>query len=207
MMKTILTAFLISATGISADGSLPLLRQLNNNDKTSGYILTMADCPGRCLTYNSTGTVILDDCTFEGGDKFWTIDHQCGGTGSFFQIKHVKTNNNRCIADPDDCSSCNQGITLVDCESDRAAWFSYGNLHKTGPKQYNLYSARCWLNEGKIMTLSTPSMDAKTCPENQAKGACERIEWNVDRFAKDVLYYEWSMNAVKTECDDAIYIR
>lgn len=202
-MKTIITALLISAASISAEGTL---RQLNG-DKTSGVIFTMADCPGKCLTYNSTGAVALDDCTFEGGDKYWTIDHNCGGSDSFFQIKHVKTQSNKCIADPDDCSSCNQGIALVDCESDRAAWFSYGNLHKTGPKQYNLYSARCWLNEGKIMTLSTPSMDAKTCPENQAKGACERIEWNVDRFAKDVLYYEWSMNQVKTECDDALFIR
>lgn len=141
----------------------------------------------------------------EGTKKYWSAVYDCESRDSFFKIEN--NGNGLCIADPLNCSSCEQDIGFVDCDSDAAAWFSYGNLHKTSPKAYYLYSARCWLNDGLIAVLATPSLEAKTCPINQAEGACERLEWNLDRFSKDVLYYEWSFNSLQREqqCSTSIF--
>jgi hypothetical protein len=196
---------LLSSTFGSANAdAVTNFRKLGNNRSVGGSLFHMADCPGKCLTYDeTTANVGLDPCKTGGNTKYWEIDYSCGGDESFFQIRHVIKS--MCIADPTDCSQCNQDVALVDCDSDEAAWFSHGNIHKSGPKAYNLYSARCWMNEGLIMALSTPSLDAKECPEDQSAEACERLEWNEDRFSKDVLYYEWGFNTVKSECDFSLF--
>jgi len=201
-------------------------RALPENDfSSSGYeIFTMADCPGKCLTTDvndSTTTIKLDDCIRGGANKYWENLYDCSDPGtnandyankkSFFKIRHVAsgTSNDEatwlCIEDPMDCGVCDTGIQLVPCSSEQAAWFSYGNLHKTSPKAYFLYSARCWLTEGMISVLSTPSMDSKTCPEDHSVGACERLEWNLDHYSKDVQHYEWSFNKVNEECDSFLF--
>ena len=173
-------------------------------NREDGYIFTMADCPGQCLSYNEQDKHIeLQACKHAKNEKMWEIVKSCNNDESFFQIRHVV--HNTCIAEPENCSVCNKGISLVDCNTEEAALFSYGNLHKTSPKAYNLYSARCWLKEGLISVLATPSLDAKTCPEDHSIGACERIEWNLDKFSKDVLYYEWSFNQIKSECDADLF--
>ena len=172
-----------------------------------GYQFSMADCPNRCLTYDSVHDLIeLADCRTGGNKKAWELNYSCGQhreLKGFFQIRNVV--NNKCVADPKDCSICNKDVSLVDCESDRAAWFSHGHLHKTAPKAYNLYSVRCWLNEGKVSVLTTPSMEAKTCPEDHSVGACQRLEWNADHYSRDIAYYEWSFNEIKTECEYGIF--
>lgn len=220
------TLLLLSAVYFSSvRSSLPTnLRKLGSNN---GFLFTMTDCPGKCLSYGDDSDVdtdnnndnenkINDDDLFEerriklancsdaGENKFWEKIDFCGGEQSFFQLRHV--NYDKCVSDPPDCSACHKSeIDLVDCDSNQAAWFSYGNLHKTSPQAYYLYSARCWLNDGIVSVLATPSLDAKACPQNHAEGACQRIEWNTDRFSKDVLYYEWSFNSVKSECDADLY--
>ena len=204
IIALLLCAVLCSATG--DDTNSMVLRGLQNNKGVGGYLFTMADCPGRCLIYNSTKNVPqieLESCKDSGNVKYWEIDDDCGNNEGFFKIRHVLQD--KCIADPEDCSTCNKDIDLVDCNTDEAALFSYGDLHKKSPKAYNLYSARCWLNEGLISVLATPSLDAKTCPENHASGACHRLEWNLDRFSSDVLYYEWSFNRVRAECDVTLF--
>lgn len=202
-MKAISTALLFSAVFHGANGEDRDLAEGERN--VGGFLFTMADCPGKCLTYNSLDQKIeLSACRTVGNSKVWELDYSCeGGKDGFFQVRHVI--DGLCIADPADCSACNKEITLVDCDSDLAALFSYGNLHKTSPLAYNMYSARCWLNEGLISVLATPSLESKTCPEDQAAGACQRIEWNLDHFSKDVLFYEWSFNEVKTECDATLF--
>lgn len=164
----------------------------------------MADCPGKCLSTTATQPAIvdLDDCSGSATDKYWEVLYNCAGEASFFKVSHVDTE--LCIADPDDCSVCDESVSLVSCDSDQAAWFSYGNLHKTSPKAYYLYSARCWLDEGQIAVLATPSLEAKTCPVDQSIGACQRIEWTMDRFSKDVLYYEFSFNPVSSQCSTSL---
>mmetsp|Transcript_1672 Transcript_1672/g.3245 ORF Transcript_1672/g.3245 Transcript_1672/m.3245 type:complete len:223 (-) Transcript_1672:134-802(-) len=177
-------------------------RNLAGGGRVGGYLFTMADCPGKCLTHNSTDlTVQMADCTTTGDDKMWELDWSCGNNkNGFFRIRNIVES--LCIADPTDCAACHQeDIGLVDCDHDRAALFSYGNLHKTAPQSNHLYSARCWLHQGHISVLSTPSLAAKTCPQDCSVGACERLEWNSDHFSKDVLYYEWSFNDVRSECD------
>lgn len=199
-MKSFSTALLLSLSVnlVKGDFEPSNLRKLAN-EKREGFIFNMADCPGKCLSYDESKVVDLQDCRYAENNKYWSINRSCGSDDSFFQIRHVLRD--LCIREPKDCSKCNKDIELVACDASEAAWFSYGNLHKTAPKKYNLYSARCWLNEGLISALSTPSLEGKTCPEDQTVEACQRIEWNVDRFAKDVLYYEFSFNEVKTECD------
>lgn len=126
------------------------------------------------------------------------------GDKSFFKIKHAA--DGWFLADQEDCSLGEENILdLVECDSDEAALFSNGQLHKTSPKAYNLYSARCWLNEGLISVLATPSLNVNTCPEDHSIGACERIESNLDHFTKDVLFYEWSFNQVKSACDASLF--
>ena len=154
------------------------------------------------VTVTDQAVLGLGDCPSQGQDKYWTILDDCGDGDSFFKVQNRVTE--LCIADPLDCSICNTDIGFVDCESEDAAWFSYGNLHKTSPKAYYLYSARCWLNEGLISTLATPSLDAMTCPDDQSAGACAQLEWNLDRFSKDVMYYEWSFNKMRR--DDCAFI-
>jgi hypothetical protein len=169
-----------------------------------GFLFKMSDCPNKCLAYDELDQRIeLQSCRASGNDKVWELDYSCGDKEGFFQIRHVL--NSQCIADPEDCSACGKDINLVDCDSDQAAWFSYGSLRKTSPKAYNLYSARCWLNEGLVSVLATPSLESKTCPEDQSISACQEIEWNVDHFSKDILYYEWSFNEVKTECGTELF--
>ena len=169
-----------------------------------GFLFTMSDCPGMCLTYNRIqGQIALSNCSTAGNMKVWEVDYSCGEEDGFFQVRNVMES--KCIADPTDCSSCNQGVTLVDCDNNNAAWFSYGSLHKTGPNAYYLYNTRCWLKEGKVSALSTPSLDSKTCPEDFSAGACRRLEWNADHFSRDISYYEWGFNEVKTECDDTLF--
>jgi hypothetical protein len=154
------------------------------------------------MTINEgNGFVELADCGTPSSRKFWQVDVDCSGDTSFFKIRY----GDYCIQDPDDCSACDTGIGLVDCTDESAAWFSYGNLHKTSPKAYSLYNARCWLDEGLVSVLATPSLEAKTCADDQTVGACQRLEWNLDRFSRDVLYYEWSFNSVKQECDSSLF--
>jgi len=215
-----------STTGLTTATSRAL-PEYDDFSNTGYEIFTMADCPGKCLTTevidDSTTTIKLDECVRGGENKFWQNLYDCSDPGnnnnnnnyydnkkSFFKIRHVAsgTSNDEddtwlCIEDPTDCGVCNTGIELVPCSSEQAAWFSYGNLHKTSPKAYFLYSARCWLREGLISVLSTPSMVSKTCPEDHSAGACERLEWNLDHFSKDVQHYEWSFNKVNEQCDDA----
>jgi hypothetical protein len=62
------------------------------------------------------------------------------------------------------------------------------------------------VDEGLISVLATPSLDSKTCPDNHAEGACERLEWNLHRFKSDVLAYEWSYNEVKENCDSSLFV-
>ncbi|CAJ1935059.1 unnamed protein product [Cylindrotheca closterium] len=172
-----------------------------------GYQFAMADCPNRCLTHDTIqNRVELADCRTGGNHKAWELNYSCGKhreLKGFFQIRNVL--NNKCIADPEDCAICNKDVSLVDCESERAAWFSHGHLHKTAPKAYSLYSARCWLNEGQVRVLATPSLESKTCPEDFAAGACDRLEWNADHYSRDIVYYEWSFNEIKTECEYDIF--
>mmetsp|Transcript_461 Transcript_461/g.714 ORF Transcript_461/g.714 Transcript_461/m.714 type:complete len:322 (+) Transcript_461:164-1129(+) len=172
-----------------------------------GYQFAMADCPNRCLTHDTSNDRIeLADCRTGGNHKAWELNYSCGQhreLKGFFQIRNVL--NNKCIADPEDCDVCNEDVSLVDCESSRAAWFSHGHLHKTAPKAYNLYSARCWLNEGRVRVLTTPSLESKTCPEDYSAGACHRLEWNSDHYSRDIVYYEWSFNEIKTECEYDIF--
>lgn len=196
----LLLAVALDATKADFDPSSNLRKLANGRQ---GVLFNMADCPGKCLSYDANNIVDLQECRYAGSNKFWSINRSCGGNDGFFQIKHVSED--LCIREPTDCSTCNKDIELVACDSNDAAWFSYGNLHKTAPKKYNLYSARCWLNEGLISALSTPSLGGKTCPEDHTTGACQRIEWNVDRFAKDVLYYEFSFNEVRDECDSELF--
>lgn len=200
--------YLLTTTALQVSASDVGLRRLASNDKTDrDFVFTMAKCPGKCLATigDAPPAIELDECSDTGGDKYWDLLYNCGGDhddSSFFKIRHVATQ--LCISDPDDCAVCDEVIRLVDCETDRAAWFSYGNLHKTSPKAYNLYSARCWLKEGRIAVLSTPSLDAKTCPQDQSTGACQRVEWNLDHFSSDVLYYEWSFNSVSSQCSTTL---
>jgi hypothetical protein len=208
--------FFLLIVASTAKGQQSSFRRLPKDDENTGgggggggggadqgTIFTMAECPGKCLSLDEKKEIIeLDDCHSASGKKFWSIDYSCAGSDSFFKIKHSEGG---CIADPEDCSICDKDIGLVNCDSHDAAWFSYGNLHKTSPKAYYLYSARCWLNEGKVSVLATPSLEAKTCPEDHSVGACERLEWNLDRFSSDVLYYEWSFNDVKETCDSSLF--
>ena len=156
------------------------------------------------MTINeNTGEIELDHCKTLSSRKCWEVVYDCAGDTSFFKIRH----GDFCIEDPQDCSVCNKEIGLVSCDNEKAAWFSYGNLHKTSPKANFLYNARCWLEEGFVSVLATPSLEAKTCPEDHSVGACERLEWNLDRFSLDVLYYEWSFNPVKQECESSLFKR
>lgn len=172
-----------------------------------GYQFAMADCPNRCLKHDTIHDRIeLGDCRTGGNQKAWELNYSCGQhreLKGFFQIRNVI--NNKCIADPEVCAVCNKNVSLVDCESERAAWFSHGHLHKTAPKSYNLYSARCWLNEGRVSVLTTPSLEAKTCPEDHSAGACHQLEWNADHYSRDIVYYEWSFNEIKKECEYDIF--
>ena len=195
-----------------AEDNTSFLRQLGA-EKIDGLIFTMADCPGRCMAYNELSKppmINLENCRESGTRKYWSVQKSCNGDESFFKIA-FEPENDLCIADPKSCSTCidektcNKDIELVDCSSDEAAWFSYGNLHKTSPKSSYLYSARCWLNEGVVFALGTPSLEAKTCPEDHSVGACERLEWNLDRFSKDVLYYEWSYNSISNSCAPTLF--
>jgi hypothetical protein len=180
----------------------------NKNDDRSGQSmrgvqLVMRDCPNKCLSYNSTdGQIDLRSCRTAGNDKLWELEYDCGRE-SFFRLRNV--NYGLCIVEPESCTSCNKEITLVSCDSDQAALFSYGNLHKIGERASYLYSARCWLNEGEISVLSTPSLDSKSGPKDFTNAACGRLEWNLDRFNKDVLYYEWAMNRVRADCDAELH--
>ncbi|KAL3939111.1 MAG: hypothetical protein SGBAC_006114 [Bacillariaceae sp.] len=172
-----------------------------------GYQFAMAECPNKCLTHDTINDRIeLADCRTGGNHKAWELKYSCGEhkeLKGFFQIRNVV--NNKCIADPEDCAICNKDVSLVDCDSNRASWFSHGHLHKTSPKAYNLYSARCWLNEGQVRVLTTPSLESKVCPEDHSVGACQRLEWNNDHYSKDIVYYEWSFNKIKTECEYDIF--
>jgi hypothetical protein len=193
---------IISTTLIFA--SVLDLARGQNERTVGGFLFKMSDCPNKCLAYDELDQRIeLESCRTSGNHKIWELDYSCGDKEGFFQIRHVL--HSQCIADPEDCSACAKDINLVDCDNDQAAWFSYGSLRKTSPKAYNLYSARCWLNEGLVSVLATPSLESKTCPEDQSLGACQRIEWNVDHFSKDILYYEWSFNEVKTECGSELF--
>jgi hypothetical protein len=207
MIGIFLIATFFTSANAASDASLRFSGERNLYSEKAGekfdrnYIFTMADCPGKCLSTTATEPAIVDleDCSGRlASDKYWEVLYNCAGEDSFFKISHVDSA--LCISEPDDCSVCDDEISLVSCDSDQAAWFSYGNLHKTSPKAYYLYSARCWLAEGKIAVLATPSLEAKTCPTDQSLGACQRIEWNVDRFSKDVLYYEFSFNPVSSDC-------
>lgn len=181
-----------------------------NDEGTNDYqgdLFTMPECPGKCMIYNDYYNIIqLGDCGTSGDARLWDSSYEgCdGGNSAFFKIKHVKTTRTTrvamCIADPKDCSVCNEDIGLVPCESETAAIFSYGELHRSAPKAYNLYNARCWLDEGKISVLATPSMESR-----KPEGACNRIEWNLDRFASDVLYYEWAFNYVSNTCEAVLF--
>lgn len=198
-------AFVAIANAANFDNGLRLGDERNLNEKTGrGNIFTMAQCPGKCLstTASQPAVVDLDDCVTSGNYKYWEVLYNCAGDTSFFKISHVESE--LCISEPDDCSVCDDAISLVDCDDDMAAWFSYGNLHKTSPKAYYLYSARCWLKEGQIAVLATPSLEAKTCPTDHSFGACQRVEWNLDHFSKDVLYYEFSFNPVSSHCSGSL---
>jgi hypothetical protein len=202
-MKVVSAALILSVALNAVKGEERDLVEGERN--VGGFLFTMGDCPGKCLSYNPLDLKVeLSTCRTVGNDKVWELDHSCNGDKEgFFQVRHVLEG--LCIEDPEDCSACNQAITLVDCDSDLAAWFSYGSLHKKSPEAYNMYSARCWLNEGIVSVLATPSLESKTCPDDFAAGACQRVEWNLDHFSKDVLYYEWSYNEVKTECDSTLF--
>jgi hypothetical protein len=51
------------------------------------------------------------------------------------------------------------------------------------------------------MALSTPSLESK-----DPTGACHRVEWNLDHFSSDVLYYEWSYNEMKDQCEAEMFL-
>jgi hypothetical protein len=171
-----------------------------------GAIFTMPQCPGRCLTADD-GSIKLDDCGDMALQKYWNLIYECGGDTSFFKIESA-LKQNLCIADPIDCD-CDPlaaDIKLVNCDGPNAAWFSYGNLHKTGPNSFFLYSARCWLNEGKVAALQTPSKETKRCPTGTPfLPACTKLEWQKDDYSSDVSYYDWSYNIVKQQCDDSLF--
>lgn len=195
-MKTVVAA-LTFATALG-----PTMGQADK--AVGGFLFEMADCPEKCLAYDVLDQRIeLQTCRTAGNYKVWELDYGCGDKGGFFQIRNVLQS--QCIADPEDCSACGKDINLVDCDTDQAAWFSYGTLQKTSPKAYNLYSARCWLNEGLVSVLATPSLDSKTCPDDHSLGACQKLEWNLDHFSKDILYYEWSFDEVKSECSSDLF--
>lgn len=178
-------------------------RQLAEN---YGAIFTMAQCPGRCLTADD-GSIKLDDCGSMDLQKHWNLIYGCGGDESFFLIESAM-NKGLCIADPIDCDCdpTDADILLVDCDAPNAAWFSYGNLHKQAPNAFFLYSARCWLNEGKVAALQTPSKETKRCPTQQPfLPACTKLEWQKDDYSSDVSYYEWSFNIVKEQCDGSMF--
>eukprot|EP00978_Attheya_sp_CCMP212_P030861 scaffold114805_cov56-Attheya_sp.AAC.2 len=176
------------------------LKDYNNQEIVQGTLFTMANCPGKCMSFhNENATVGFGNCGTSASMKYWSLDHDCGSTESFFKINHEFTG--LCISDPPDCSSPSKSVTMVDCASDAAAWFSYGKLHKTSPKAYNLYSASCWLNEGKLAVLATTSLDAKPDTVDLPTEACQKIEWTLDHYSSDVMYYEWSFNKIRDECN------
>ena len=164
----------------------------NNNNKDEGLLVTVADCPGKCLAYDDEPpTIELVDCRDAGRDKYWERINSCSdGDDGFFRLRNVVVD--RCVSDPRDCASCDdKGVVLVDCDSDKAAWFSHGRLHSapSSPRATYLYSTRCWLRDGVVSALATPSLESKTCPENNARaaGACRWLEWSSDRYSKDML--------------------
>jgi hypothetical protein len=146
--------------------------------------LIFSSPPGKCMTIiETTGAVELDhDCNTSLSRKFWQVDYDCAGAIHLPSRFDTAT------------SSALRILKTVVCAIWRSVWSIvtmseplgsaiHGNLHKTGPNAHFLYNARCWFDKGLVSALATPSLEAKTCPEDHSVGACQRLEWNLDRFS------------------------